>query len=172
MLKILSAATLLAIAAASFAQTTQPGQTTPSVTPSDTPAVTPSQTPAVTPSQTPPSQQAPIVSPQSGAPIVSPPSGAPVVSPPSGAPVVGLPAPTVGRIEERAVGGLSKCENMLGFEKEKCLQDEQRAATGATTAPGATTVPGSTGMGTTTPTVPQTTPPTARQNTAPAGSVR
>ena len=135
MLKILSAATLLAIAAASFAQTTQPGQTTPSVTPSDTPAVTPSQTPAVTPSQTPPSQQAPIVSPQSGAPIVSPPSGAPVVSPPSGAPVVGLPAPTVGRIEERAVGGLSKCENMLGFEKEKCLQDEQRAATGATTAP-------------------------------------
>jgi hypothetical protein len=143
-LKILSAAALLAIAAASFAQTTQPGQTTPSVTPSDTPAVTPSQTPAVTPSQTPPSQQAPIVSPQSGAPIVSPPSGAPVVSPPSGAPVVGGPAPTVGRIEERAVGGLSKCENML-FEKEKCLQDEQRAATGATTAP---------------------------QNTAPAGSVR
>jgi hypothetical protein len=163
MLKILSAATLLAIAAASFAQTTQPGQTTPSVTPSDTPAVTPSQTPAVTPSQTPPSQQAPIV---------SPPSGAPVVSPPSGAPVVGGPAPTVGRIEERAVGGLSKCENMLGFEKEKCLQDEQRAATGATTAPGATTVPGSTGMGTTTPTVPQTTPPTAPQNTAPSGSVR
>jgi hypothetical protein len=155
MLKILSAATLLAIAAASFAQTTQPGQTTPSVTPS--------QTPAVTPSQTPPSQQAPIV---------SPPSGAPVVSPPSGAPVVSGPAPTVGRIEERAVGGLSKCENMLGFEKEKCLQDEQRAATGATTAPGATTVPGSTGMGTTTPTVPQTTPPTAPQNTAPAGSVR
>lgn len=135
MLKILSAAALLAIAAASFAQTTQPGQTTPSVTPSDTPAVTPSQTPAVTPSQTPPSQQAPIV---------SPPSGAPIVSPPSGAPVVGGPAPTVGRIEERAVGGLSKCENML-FEKEKCLQDEQRAATGATTAP---------------------------QNTAPAGSVR
>jgi hypothetical protein len=163
MLKILSAATLLAIAAASFAQTTQPGQTTPSVTPSDTPAVTPSQTPAVTPSQTPPSQQAPIV---------SPPSGAPVVSPPSGAPVVGGPAPTVGRIEERAVGGLSKCENMLGFEKEKCLQDEQRAATGATAAPGATTVPGSTGMGTTTPTVPQTTPPTVPQNTAPAGSVR
>jgi hypothetical protein len=163
MLKILSAATLLAIAAASFAQTTQPGQTTPSVTPSDTPAVTPSQTPAVTPSQTPPSQQAPIV---------SPPRGAPVVSPPSGAPVVGGPAPTVGRIEERAVGGLSKCENMLGFEKEKCLQDEQRAATGATTTPGATTVPGSTGMGTTTPTVPQTTPPTAPQNTAPSGSVR
>lgn len=132
MLKILSAATLLAIAAASFAQTTQPGQTAPSVTPS---------------------QQAPIVSPQSGAPIVSPPSGAPVV---------GGPAPMVGRIEERAVGGLSKCENMLGFEKEKCLQDEQRAATGATTAPG------STSMGTTTPTVPQTTPPTA----PPAGSVR
>jgi hypothetical protein len=146
MLKTLSAATLLAIAAASFAQTTQPGQTRPSATPSDTPGVTPSQTPAVAPSQTPPSQQAPIV---------SPPSGAPVVSPPSGAPVIGVPAPTVGRIEERAVGGLSKCENMLGFEKEKCLQDEQRAATGATT-----------------PTVPQTAPPTAPQNTAPAGSVR
>jgi hypothetical protein len=163
MLKILSAATLLAIAAASFAQTTRPGQTTPSVTPSDTPAVTPSQTPAVTPSQTPPSQQAPIV---------TPPTGAPVVSPPTGAPVVGAPPPMVGRIEERSVGGLSKCENMLAFEKEKCLQDEQRAATGATTAPGTTTVPGSAGMGTTVPSVPQATPPTAPQNTAPAGSVR
>ena len=49
MLKILSAATLLAIASASFAQT-QPGQTTPSTPPSDTPAVTPSQTPSGTPS--------------------------------------------------------------------------------------------------------------------------
>jgi len=122
MLKILGAATLLAFASASLAQTAQPGQTTPNVAPSQTPYVTPSQTPAVTPSQT------------------------PSVTPSTGAPIVGGPAPTVGGIEQRPLTGLSRCENLLAFERDKCLQDERNAATGATTTtPGATTTtPGAT----------------------------
>lgn len=116
MFKLLSVAASLVLASAAIAQSTQPGQTTPSITPSDTPAVTPSQSPAVTPSQS------------------------PSVIPPSRPPVVG----------EGAVGGLSKCENMIGMEKDKCLQDE-RAGTGST----------GTGAGT-----------RGAQNTAPAGSVR
>ena len=32
---------------------------------------------------------------------------------------------------ERVVGGLSRCENLLGDEKEKCRKDE-RAGTGST----------------------------------------
>lgn len=94
MLKTLTAAALLAIAGAAFAQST------PSVTPSQTPAVTPSQTPSVTPSQ------------------------APVVTP------TPVPPPA-------AVGGLSRCENMIGADKDACLQQE-RAGTGST-APGSTT---------------------------------
>jgi hypothetical protein len=122
MFKLLSAATLLAIAATSFAQTTtQPGQTTPAITPSQPPAVTPSQTPAVTPSQTPavtPSQT-PVIPSQT-------PSDAPLV----GAPVVGGPAPAVGGIESRPIGGLSQCENMIGMDKEMCMQRERAGAGG------------------------------------------
>jgi len=56
-------------------------------------------------------------------------------------------------IEQRSIGGLSKCENALAFEKEKCLQDERAAATGSSNRPaGASTM------------VPQ--------NTAPAGTSR
>jgi hypothetical protein len=133
MLKIFSVAALLAVASVTFAQTQpqQPGQATPGVAPSDTPAVTPSQTPAVTPSQT---------------PAVTP-SQTPYVNPSATPPAVGGPAP---------IGGLSKCENMIGLDKDKCLQD-QRAGTGST----------GTGAGTT---APQNTAPT--QNTAPAGSIR
>lgn len=127
MLKMLCIAAALAFAGASFAQTSQPGQTTPSITPSDTPAVTPSQTPSVTPSQT---------------PSAIPPSTPPVV------------------------GGLSKCENMIGTEKEKCLQDE-RAAIGSSggrpAGAGGSHAPGSTGTGAGT---------MGPQNTAPAGSIR
>ena len=133
MLRILSALMLVGIASASLAQSTQSEQTTPSIKPSDTPVVTPSQTPAVTPSQT------PSVTPSTGAPIVG---GA-------------APAPV---IEQRSVGGLSKCENALAFEREKCLQDE-RAAAGGSMAP-QNTAP-----------APQNTAP-APQNTAPAGTVR
>jgi hypothetical protein len=85
-------------------------------TPSDTPSVTPSQTPSVTPSQTPNVTPSPT-------PSVTP-SEAPVVTqtpitPPS------------------AVGGLGKCENLIGTDKDKCLQ-EQRAGTGGTMAPPST----------------------------------
>jgi hypothetical protein len=65
-------------------------------------------------------------------PSVSP-SETPAVTP-SQTPTVTVgeaaPAPV---IEQRPVGGLSKCENVLAFEKEKCLQDE-RAGAGATGA--------------------------------------
>jgi len=110
MLKILGTAAFLAVAGVAFAQTsTAPGTppstippTAPGTPPSANPTVTPSQTPAVTPSQT------PYVTP-SQTPSVSP---APV-NPPS------------------TVGGLSKCENMIGSEKDTCQQQE-RAATGST----------------------------------------
>ena len=116
MLKLLSLAASILLSGAAIAQSTQPGATTPSVTPSDTPAVTPSQTPAVTPSQTP--------------------SAVPYSRPPM--------------IGESAVGGMSKCENMIGLEKDRCLQAE-RAGTGSTGS----------GAGT-----------AGSQTTAPAGPVR
>jgi hypothetical protein len=115
MLRILAtsaAAALLLMGSASFAQTTQPGQTTPSVAPSSTPAVTPSDTPAVTPSQTP------------GVPSTPPAPGSPAA-------VLGTPAPVIGA---GPVGGLSRCENMIGLDKDRC-QQEERAAMGNTRAP-------------------------------------
>jgi hypothetical protein len=130
-LSMVTAAALLAMASVAFAQST--GSSTPSVTPSYTPSVTPSQTPSVTPSQTPsvtPSQT-PSVTP-SQTPSVTP-SQTPSVTP-----------------SETPVGGLSKCENLLGFDKDKCLQQE-RAGTG--------------GTGTSTGTM-------GPQNTAPSGTVR
>ena len=76
------------------------------ITPSETPAVTPSQTPAVTPSQT------PAVTPPQG-PLISPSVSPSPVTPPA------------------AVGGLSRCENMIGMERDSCMQQE-RAGTGST----------------------------------------
>src|SRR5687767_10951691 len=122
-LSMVTAAALLAIASAAYAQST--GSSTPSVTPSYTPSETPSQTPSVTPSQTPsetPSQT----------PSVTP-SQTPSLTP-----------------SQTPIGGISQCENLLGFDKDKCLQEE-RAATGST----------ATGAGTMGP-----------QNTAPSGTVR
>ena len=125
MLKLLSIAASILIAGGAIAQSTQPGATTPSVAPSDTPAVTPSQTPSTTPSQTP----------------AATPSQTPTI-PYSRPPMIG----------EGAVGGLSKCENMIGIEKDRCVQAE-RAGTGSTgTGTGAGTM--------------------GSQMTAPAGSVR
>lgn len=95
-------------------------QTTPG-TPSSTPSITPSQTPAITPSQT------PSITP-SQTPSISP---APV-TPPS------------------AVGGLSRCENMIGTDRDTCLRNERAAG-------------GSTGTGTTSDT-------TTTQPTPPAGT--
>jgi hypothetical protein len=108
---------------------------------SGTPSVTPSDTPYITPSET---------------PAVTP-SQAPSVTP-SSTPIIGGPAP--------AIGGLSKCENMIGSEKDKCLQEE-RAGTGSTggrpAGAGGSHAPGSTGTGAGT---------MGPQNTAPAGTVR
>src|SRR5687767_9345316 len=72
-----------------------------------TPSVTPSETPAITPSQT------------------------PSAVPPGAAPVFGGPPPTLGA---SPVGGLSPCENMIGAERDKCLQAGS-AAVGGTQAP-------------------------------------
>lgn len=118
MLKALAIAISLAFVTATFAQSTQPGQTTPSITPSQTPAVTPSQTPSVIPPSAPP-----------------------------------------------VIGGLSKCENMIGAEKDKCLQEERAATSSGGRAAGAggSHAPGSTGTGAGT---------MGPQNTAPAGTVR
>jgi len=105
-----------------------------------TPNIAPSQAPAVTPSQT------------------------PSVTPSTGAPVVGSTAPAP-VIQERQIGGLSRCQNLLAFERDKCLQDEQSAATGGTRTPTPAT-------GTTTPTPQSPAAPsagaTAPQTPAPA----
>lgn len=78
-----------------------------------TPSVPPMQTPGVTPPQ--------------------PPSSVP----PGSAPVVGGPPPTLG---SRPVGGLNPCENMIGAERDNCLQAGNTAA-GASTQPPGTTWP-------------------------------
>jgi len=83
---------------------TPPAQPTPSVAPSQPPAVTPSQTPGAAP---------------------------PGAVPPGAAPVLGGPPPTLGA---SPVGGLSPCENMIGAERDKCLQADSAAA-GGTRAP-------------------------------------
>lgn len=65
-----------------------------------------------------------------------------------------------------AVGGLSKCENLLGAEKEKCLQEERagtRSTGGRPAGAGGSHAPGSTGTGSGT---------SGAQGTAPSGSVR
>ena len=137
MSKLLSTAAALALASAAIAQTAQPGQTTPSVTPSDTPAVTPSQSPSVTPSQS------PIVTP-SQSPVVTP-SQTPIVTPSQ--------TPIVTPSQSPLIGGLGKCENMIGLEKDKCLQEGRAAGAGGTHAPGSTGTMGS-------------------QPTTPAGTIR
>jgi hypothetical protein len=95
---------------------------------------TPSQTPAVTPSQT------PAITP-SQTPAVTPSQGS-IVSPPG------------------AVGGLSRCENMIGLDRDSCLQQE-RAGTGSTG-------PGSSSGGSTSGTSTQPTAPIG----SPTGTVR
>ena len=89
----------------------------------------------VTPSQT------PAVTPSQG-PLISPSVSPAPVTPPA------------------AVGGLSRCENMIGLERDSCMQ-QQRAGTGST-APGSTTS-GNTTSG-------STTSGTSTQPTAPIGS--
>jgi hypothetical protein len=116
--KSFASAALLAFAGAAFAQP-QPGQTTPSVTPYETPAVTPSQSPAVTPSQS------PAVTP-SQSPSETP-SQSPSVPPSQSPSAISPTAP-------RAVGGMSQCQNLIGADRDKCLQEERAATTGGTGA--------------------------------------
>jgi hypothetical protein len=113
-LKSFTFAGLLSLASVAFAQT-QSGVTPPS-TPSDTPSVTPLQTPAVTPSQT------PSVTPS------QPPSVTPSQTPSAASPS----AP-------RPVGGMSQCQNQIGADRDKCLQDERAATTGGAGAGAGTT---------------------------------
>ena len=141
MSKLLSFFAALTFAGATLAQGTQPGETSPSITPSQTPSVTPSQTPSVTPSQTPPATAS---------------ETPPVIGGP--APAIVGPAPTV--------GGMSQCQNMIGGDRDKCLQEERAgtAGTGGRAAgAGGTHAPGSTGTGAGT---------MGAQERAPAGSVR
>ena len=109
MLRTFSAAALLLIAGTAFAQSTPPGSPTPSVTPSPTPADMSSQTPVITPS-----------------------------APATSTTVPSLPAsPPTPQSNPAAVGGLSKCENLLGNERDRCQQQERAGLGGATgsTAP-------------------------------------
>ena len=80
-----------------------------------TPGVTPSDTPSVTPSQTP--SVTPSQTPGASAPTVT----QTPITPPS------------------AVGGLGKCENLIGTDKDKCLQEERAGGATGSTAPGSTT---------------------------------
>jgi hypothetical protein len=74
--------------------------------------------------------------------------------------------PSVTPSQTQTIGGLSKCENLLGIDRDKCLQEE-RAGTGSTSGRAAGTGdaqgPGSTGTGAGT---------MGPQNTAPSGTVR
>lgn len=116
-LKSAASAMLLALASAAYAQP-QSGLTPPSMKPSDTPAVTPSQSPSVTPSLS---------------PSVTP-SQAPSATP---SPSSGATAPTA----PRAVGGMSQCQNLIGADRDKCLQDERAATTGSGAGAGTSAPP-------------------------------
>ncbi len=127
MFKPLSFLAALVFASTALAQT-PPGQSTPSVTPSQTPSVTPSQTPSVTPSET--------------------------------------PAVTPSQPPATTVGGMSQCQNMIGGDRDKCLQEERAATAGSggrAAGAGGSHAPGRSGTGAGT---------MGAQQTAPAGSVR
>ena len=72
-----------------------------------------------------------------------PPTQTPSTVTPATPPTLGGPPPALG---SRPVGGLNPCENLIGAERDKCLQ-AGIAATGGSTQPPGTTWP-------------QTTPPT------------
>lgn len=117
MLKLYCTAFLLALAGVASAQTSTAPGTPPSTIPSTSPGTPPSATPSVTPSQT------PAVSP-SQTPAVAPSETPAVTSQPSAT----IPGPVT---PPSMVGGLSKCENMIGADKDTCLKQE-RAGTGST----------------------------------------
>jgi hypothetical protein len=55
----------------------------------------------------------------------------PGLTPPDDGPIVGGPAPTVGGIESRPLRALSQCDDLIGLQRERCLQAES-AARGST----------------------------------------
>lgn len=116
-LKSVASAMLLAVASAAYAQPPS-GLTPPTMTPSDTPSqsqsVAPSQSPYVAPSQ--------------------PPSETPSVTPSQSS---GATAPTA----PRAVGGMSQCQNLIGADRDKCLQEERAAMPGGGAGAGTTAPP-------------------------------
>ena len=115
-LRLLSLIALLAVTGGVVAQSTN----TPATAPSDTPYAPPATAPSTAPSNTP--STAPSAAPNT-APSTAPNAAA--------APIPGAaPAPTPAR-GDTAVGGMSKCENMLGNDRDACFQKE-RAGTGST----------------------------------------
>jgi hypothetical protein len=82
------------------------------------PSMTPADTPAVTPSQS---------------PAVTP-SQSPSVTP---SPSAGATAPT----PPRPVGGMSQCQNLIGADWDKCLQDERAASMSGGAGAGTTAPP-------------------------------
>ena len=106
-----SAASAMLLALASAAYAQPQSGLTP-------PSITPSDTPAVTPSQS---------------PSVTP-SQAPSATP---SPSSGATAPTA----PRAVGGMSQCQNLIGADRDKCLQDERAATTGSGAGAGTSAPP-------------------------------
>ncbi len=89
--------------------------------------------------QIPPAQPTPSVTP----------SQTPSPVPPGAAPVFGGPPPALGA---SPVGGLSRCENLIGAERDKCLQADSAAAGGTNPIPATSPTPGTAW--------PQNTPPT------------
>ena len=65
----------------------------------------------------------------------TPPNPTPSTVTPGTAPTLGGPPPGLG---SRPVGGLNPCENMIGAERDNCLQAGSAAAGSSTQPPGAT----------------------------------
>jgi hypothetical protein len=113
--RLLGLIALLAVTGGAAAQSTNAPATAPSDTPSTAPAAAPSAAPSTAPATAP--SNMPSTAP-SGTPNAT---ATPSTPPPSAAPARG----------ETAVGGMSKCENMLGNDRDACFQKE-RAGTGST----------------------------------------
>jgi len=105
--RLLGLIALLAVTGGAAAQSTNAPATAPSDTPNTAPAPAPSTAPSNAPS--------------TGTPSTPNATATPSTPPPSAAPAR----------SETAVGGMSKCENMLGNDRDACFQKE-RAGTGST----------------------------------------
>ena len=101
----------------------------------------------------------------SSTPSVTP-SDTPSVTPSQTPSVTPSQTPSVTPSQTPTIGGLSRCENLIGIDRDKCHQDE-RAGTGSTSGraagAGGSHAPGSSGTGAGT---------MGPQQTAPSGTVR